>query len=551
MLDTRVVAELSTRELLQDIPPELRSVLEDVDPSTDGFLMQHQLDWINDQSPLKLAEKGRRTGITFAEAFDSVIVAHTARSQGGDNTFYIGDTKSKGREFIATCAMFRDKLIGAGALVQRFEYDEVDERGQKQTQSGYRLVDPVTGNRIEALSSNPANIRGLQGRVVIDEAAFHKQVLEVMKAVNALLIGFGVIRIISSHNGADNPFNQLITEIRAGVYDYAIHKVTFDDAVANGLYERLARSRGRVPTEADKAEWYRRIRRSYGSDTEAMQEELDAIPRKSAAQYLSRVLIESCVDKSIPVVRLEKDGAFSLKPVILREMEIDDWLAREIAPLLKKLDPERSHVLGEDFARSGDSTTLIPSEIGADLRRRPPFIVELHNVPFAQQRQIVRFIIKGLPRFSAGALDAGGNGADLAEGIADEFGHERIHQIKLSQGFYELNMPKLRKALEDGSLAVPADDLIVEDLRQVRITNGVPMVPKETGQKKRHGDAAIAYCLMWFASEQDPYQPAAYESVSVDARSRTGAMRMRPEDDDVGGRDVRVTAGFKARRGVF
>lgn len=550
MIEGAVLNELTTRQLLQEIKPELRAVLEDIDPSEQGFLMAHQQAWINDQSPLKLAEKGRRTGITFAEAFDSVIVAHTSRTEGGDNTFYIGDTKAKGREFIATCAMFRDKLIGAGALVQEFEYETEDENGVKEKSSGFRLVDPITGNRIEALSSNPANIRGLQGRVVIDEAAFHAQVKEVMKAVNALLIGFGVIRIISSHNGADNPFNELIQETRAGVYDYVIHKVTFDDAVAAGLYERLSKSRGREPSEADKAEWYRRIRRSYGSDTDGMLEELDAIPRKSAAQYLSRVLIESCIDKSIPpVVRLQLQSEFSLKPLVEREAFTEEWLELEIAPLIAKLDPERSHVLGEDFARSGDSTTLVPLEIGSDLRRRPPFLVEMHNVPFAQQRQVVFHILRCLPRFSAAAFDAGGNGGDLAEGVADHFGQERIHQIKLSQAFYQLWMPKLRKAFEDSTISVPADDLTVEDLRQIRITNGVPMVPPQTGQKNRHGDFAVAYCLAWFASEQDPYQPAAYEPVEAPGRSRTSAMRIRHDDDDDGG-DIRITAGFKARKGL-
>lgn len=549
-MDTRLVAELTERQLLQEIKPELRAILEDIDPSVDGFLMAHQQAWINDQSPLKLAEKGRRTGITFAEAFDSVIVAHTSRLEGGDNTFYIGDTKNKGREFIATCAMFRNKLIGAGALVQEFEYDSVDDQGKTYTSSGFRLVDPITGNRIEALSSNPANIRGLQGRVVIDEAAFHAQVLEVMKAVNALLIGFGVIRIISSHNGAENPFNELIRECRAGVYDYAIHRVTFDDAVAAGLYERLSKSRGRKATEADKAEWYRRIRRSYGSDTDGMLEELDAVPKKSAAQYLSRVLIESCVDRTIPVVRLALDEAFGRKSPFDREQIIAEWLQLEIDPLLKKLDKNRTHVLGEDFARSGDSTSLVPLEIGSDLRRRPPFLVELHNIPFAQQRQIVKHVIKGLPRFSKGAFDAGGNGADLAEGMADHFGDGLIDQIKLSQQFYMLWMPKLRKAFEDGTIFVPADDLTVEDLRQIRLTNGVPMVPQNTGQKNRHGDHAVAYCLAWYASEQDPYQPLSYEAVGApDARSRTGGMRMS-RDDDSSGRDIRITGGFKSRKGL-
>jgi phage FluMu gp28-like protein len=548
-METKTVAELSTRQLLQEIKPELAQVLVDVDPAKDGFLMKHQQAWVADQSPLKLAEKGRRTGITFAEAFDDVIVANTARSEGGDNTFYIGDTKPKGREFIATCAMFREKLLGAGAIIERFEYSEGLDPATSKTATGYRLVDPVTGNRIEGLSSNPANIRGLQGRVVIDEAAFHPDVVEVMKAVNALLIGFGVIRVISSHNGVANAFNQVIQETRAGIYDYVIHKVTFDDAVANGLYERLARARGRTPTEADKAEWYRRIRRSYGSDLDAMREELDAIPKKSAIQYLSRVLIESCVESDIPVVRLEMASEFGRKPPREREDEIAEWLQAVIEPLLKKLNPRLIHVVGSDFARSGDASTLIPLAIMPNLRRKPPFIIETKNVPFEQQQQIYRFVIRGLRRFSAGAFDATGNGAQVAEHVADHFGHERIHQIKLSSGWYDLNMPKLRKAFEDLMISVPADELIVEDLRMVRLVNGVPMVPRETGQKGRHGDSAVAYCLAWFASEQEGYQEFAYEAVTPASAPGKAGLGMRPDESD-DDRDVKVTGGFRHRKGL-
>jgi phage FluMu gp28-like protein len=51
------------------------------------------------------------------------------------------------------------------------------------------------------LSSRPENIRGLQGKVVIDEAAFHPNVQGVMEAATALLIWGGRISVISSHNG--------------------------------------------------------------------------------------------------------------------------------------------------------------------------------------------------------------------------------------------------------------------------------------------------------------------------------------------------------------
>ena len=61
------------------LPEELprgAQIPEDLDPLADGILMQHQKDWLEDQSDLKLAEKGRRTGITFAEALDVPILAN-------------------------------------------------------------------------------------------------------------------------------------------------------------------------------------------------------------------------------------------------------------------------------------------------------------------------------------------------------------------------------------------------------------------------------------------------------------------------------------------
>ena len=90
-----------------DLPAELPRGSElpaDHDPLAAGVMMQHQLDWIADKSDLKLAEKGRRTGVTYAEALDDTLIAASARSSGGDNIFYIGDTKDKG------CLLYTSKM---------------------------------------------------------------------------------------------------------------------------------------------------------------------------------------------------------------------------------------------------------------------------------------------------------------------------------------------------------------------------------------------------------------------------------------------------------
>ncbi|TDI22706.1 hypothetical protein DWA06_20985, partial [Acinetobacter baumannii] len=70
--------------------------------------------------------------------------------------------------------------------------------------------------QIVAFSSRPENIRGLQGKVVIDEAAFNPNVQGVMEAATALLIWGGRISVIGSPNGMTNPFNQFVKDIVNG-----------------------------------------------------------------------------------------------------------------------------------------------------------------------------------------------------------------------------------------------------------------------------------------------------------------------------------------------
>ena len=69
-------------------------------------LLGYQKRWIADDSPLKIAEKSRRTGLTWAEAADDVLIAGRAKSDGGSDVFYIGSNKEMAREFIDACSMW-------------------------------------------------------------------------------------------------------------------------------------------------------------------------------------------------------------------------------------------------------------------------------------------------------------------------------------------------------------------------------------------------------------------------------------------------------------
>ena len=57
-------------------------------------------------------------------------------------------------------------------------------------------------------------IRGFHGIDPGGQFSFHDEAEELLKAAFALLIWGGKVLVISTHNGIDNPFNQLIQAIR-------------------------------------------------------------------------------------------------------------------------------------------------------------------------------------------------------------------------------------------------------------------------------------------------------------------------------------------------
>ena len=77
---------------------------------------------------------------------------------------------------------------------------------------------------------------------------------------------------------------------------------------------------------------------------------------------------------------------------------------------------------GQDFGRFADRSIIAPIEIGKTLKRTVPFNVEMLNIPFEQQRQVLFYICDRLPRFIGGKMDASGNGAYLAEVAAQRYG---------------------------------------------------------------------------------------------------------------------------------
>jgi phage FluMu gp28-like protein len=384
----------------------------------------------------------------------------------------------------------------AGAMEDGFWDEDEDDKHIKT----YTIRFPGSGHKITALASRPRKLRGRQGVLVGDEAAFVDDLPELIKAALAFLIWGGKVRIISTHDGADNAFNELIQEIRGGKRKGTVHKVTFLDAVNEGLYKRICLRLGRTwSQEAEDAF----VADSYATYGEAAEEELDCVPRNSGGAYLSRALIESRMDAATSVLELKLAEGFEMEPASVREGEVNEWLEREVLPHLQRLaitaGEIRGTVYGFDFARHVDLSLMAPLIEDHQLTRRMPFAIEMRKVPFEQQKQVLFYVADRLPRLRAGAHDATGNGMYLAEVAAQRYG-SRIAQVMLNDKVYGEQFPKLKADLQDGTVTgLPKNGDWLDDLRAVQNIKGVPKLPAvRTDSRsggKRHGDGAIALML--------------------------------------------------------
>ncbi|GFD84952.1 hypothetical protein KUL150_10110 [Alteromonas sp. KUL150] len=471
------------------------------------LLLGYQKRWVADDSPLKIAEKSRRTGITWAEASDAVLTASKTKGAHGTNHFYVGSNKEMAREFIDAAAMWAkafDKV--AGDIQEELFIDE----GQEGKEILTFVIHFASGFKIQALSSKPSNLRGMQGNVTIDEAAFHDQLAEVLKAALALTMWGAKVRLISTHNGAENLFNQLIQDSRAGKKRYSIHRITLDDACNEGLYQRICQVKGNDWSQEAEQKWKDDLLNDTASQEDAL-EEYFCVPKSGGGAYISRALIDKAMvqpDESgqPTVIHYAQSAEWNQMRPDLRAADIKDWCKEVLLPQLEKLNPEQRHCLGEDFARSGDLTCLWVGARQQDLSLRVPLVVELKNIPYKQQEQILFFIIDRLPRFIGAQLDATGNGEYLAEQAVDHYGAGLIESVKITENWYRESMPPMKSHFEDFTIILPSDADILDDLRSIQINNrGVPRIPdaKTDSKKQRHGDGAIACCMMVAASKME------------------------------------------------
>ena len=452
-------------------------------------------------------EKSRRIGMTWALAAYAVLTAARAKADKGMDAMYISYSQDMTREFVDACAMWAKVFALAAGDMDEFVFADEKEGEETRAIQAFRIRF-ASGFEIVGLSSAPRTLRGKQGLVIIDEAAFVESLPELLKAALAFLMWGGQVVVCSTHDGADNPFNLLVQDIHAGRSKYAHMRVDFDQALGDGLYQRICRVTGKAWSVEAEAEWRAEIVAFYGDGAD---EELFCVPSKGTGRWLTTDLIERrMVPAPDRIIRLTWPADYLTWDKAAQEKHLTQSLTQMDAAL-GTLAAKNRHGLGFDFARVADLSVVDVLAVDPLLARSRALVVELRGVPYDEQLVIVKHIWQALPNPCGGAFDATGAGGFVAEGMARLFGTYdtakeeggMIAQIRLSLDWYRQHMPKVKAALEDGRLWLIRDAEHLADLALVKMVKGVATIPDlRVGEKgaKRHGDSAVSLALAWYAT---------------------------------------------------
>lgn len=529
-----------------------------------NVLLRYQADTVAELesgTALLVIEKSRRVGLTWGLAAYAVLRASRTRTAGGMDAMYISYSQEMTREFIDACAMWARAFAAAAVTQDEFAFEDTNPDDPSETRhiQAFRIRF-ASGFEILALSSAPRSLRGKQGLVIIDEAAFVDSLKELLKAALAFLMWGGQVVVCSTHNGTDNEFNVLVQDILGERRKGKHKRIDFDQALLDGLYQRICLVTGRTWSPEGEAAWRQDIIDFYADGAD---EELFCVPSMGSGAWLTAPLIEArmtLAPEEAPVIRIALPSDFLQRS----QLERDHLLAPhvdEIKRALEQLDERWQHAFGYDPSRKADPAVMTLLSIDKVLTRRAALTVELRNVPFAEQKAIAELILRNAPGLVGAAIDATGIGANLAEDLGRVFGLRTdeesgglVWEIKLSQTWYNENFPPLKVAFEDGAIALTKDAEHSIDLRLVKVIRGIPSIPPErVGEAgaKRHGDFAVALGLAHFASRMQwaeyDYQAVPPAKSRFDEHSAERELRDRPDDGEGGFR----MAFMRRFRGIF
>jgi phage FluMu gp28-like protein len=400
-----------------------------------GYFIPYQARWIADATPMKLAEKSRRVGFTYASSYR--MLQKCLRKPRGFTQWVSSRDLLTAKELITD---YIAKWAGAANIVAKgLEGENAQVIDQERGITAF-IAEFETGNRIVSLSSTPEAFAGKGGDVFLDEADLHKDAGSLIDMAMPCTTWGGQLEVVSAYKvdgSPSSPFARLVTDAKAAnPMGWSFHRVTVDDAIADGFVEKLNAVTGQSLTR------------------DGFRTDLRARCRTEAA-WLSQYLCQP-----------QDDGGALLPYSLIAGCEVPELNIALGGPLP---DTDCGPLyLGGDIGRVHDLTVFwLLERLGDVFRTR--WLCELRNVQFREQLAALQTVLRH-PRLIRCCLDATGIGAMLAEEAQINYGQYKVEAIKFTNPVkLELGMPLLA-AFQDRQVRIPSLPQIREDLHKIRKT---------------------------------------------------------------------------------
>ena len=406
-----------------------------------SLLHPYQRAWVLDDSRFKIGMWARQTGKSFATACEAVLGCVL---RPGEQWVVLSAGERQALEWMAKARQWAE-----AAQVALSGYEETVEAGDATKTRAALLF--ANGSRIVAIPANPDTARGYSANLILDEFAIHEKPWEIWAAIFPSITsphgGEKRLRIVSTPKGLGNKFADLWHKNEA----YSRHKVTIQDAVAQGLEINLQQLREGV------------------DDEDIWQQE-----------YLCEFL-----DRGGVLLPYEMLAACTL-PEGSGDVAGDDT-----APLYVGMDVGRSHDI---------SVILTLEERGGTLYLRHK--LELRCTPFAEQLEALRAIV-ATPRVRVCCVDATGIGAMLAEEARRIVGG-KVRPITFTHAVKEELFTGLRRRFEEKTIRILPDRELREDLHAVTksVSAGGTVTFGAARSLDGHSDRASALALACYAASR-------------------------------------------------
>lgn len=405
-------------------------------PADDVFLLPYQAAWVKDRSIMKLMEKSRRIGISYASAYEDVR-RHSLKTNRLQ-TWVSSRDELTARQYVRDCMLFA-KILHAAATDMGEKVLTDDRFGSHSV----HVIDFANGQPLHSLSSNPDAFAGRGGYVKLDEFALRKDPGAVYAIAGPTIDWGGALAIISTHRGSGNYFNTLIREIheKGNPKRFSHHRVTLEDALNQGLLWKLQQKMqaGDERLDMDEAAYFD-YQRNRARDEETFQQEYMCAPADDDSAFLEYALIDACCYAS------GESWSYDLE---------------QSAPCPNPL------FCGIDIGRKKDLTSLTVLEkvMGLWLTR---VRIDLKKVPFSAQERVV---YPWIERCDRTCIDNTGLGMQFAERAQEMFGEYKVEAVTFTGPTKERLAYPVRSAFEDRAIRIPfGDDNLISDLRKIRKT---------------------------------------------------------------------------------